>query len=193
MTAASAFLLLGEPLALDLVNTCVRRAGVDIDLLETPLALTAWLAAEAGRVPWVGACDKADLQAVQTLREAIAALLRAQRAGVRPATSALRQVNAALVPSAASSRLVWANAGPRLVPPVLARKRDALLRALAVDAVGLLTGRDATALRTCAHPDCVLQFVARNPRRRWCSAALCGNRARVARHYRRERDEHLTR
>jgi len=28
-----------------------------------------------------------------------------------------------------------------------------------------------------------LVFVAENPRRRWCSAAVCGNRVRVARHY----------
>jgi predicted RNA-binding Zn ribbon-like protein len=189
MTVASGFLLLGEPLALDLVNTHVHRGGVDVDLLDTPRALTAWLAAEADRLPWSGTCNAADLLAMRALRAAIAELLRARRAGVRPAAAALRQVNAALVTAAASSRLVWAAGGPRLAPSTLARKRGGLLHALAVDALGLLTGRDADAVRTCEHPDCVLQFVARNPRRRWCSTALCGNRARVARHYRRERDE----
>jgi len=189
MTTACGFLLLGEPLALDLVNTHVRRGGVDVELLDTPRALTAWLAAEADRLPWSGASTAADLLAVRALRDAIAELLRARRAGVRPAAAALRRVNAALATAAASSRLVWAASGPRLVPATLARQRGALLRALAVDAFGLLTGHDADAVRTCEHPDCVLQFVARNPRRRWCSATLCGNRARVARHYRRERDE----
>jgi predicted RNA-binding Zn ribbon-like protein len=189
MAASSRFLLLGEPLALDLTNTHVRRGGVDVDLLDSPLALTAWLAAEVDRLPWSGASDAADLLAVRALRDAIAELLRARRDGVRPASMALRQVNAALLTAAASRRLVWAGSGPRLAPSTLARKRDALLHVLAVDALGLLTGRDADALRTCAHPDCVLQFVARNPRRRWCSTELCGNRARVARHYRRERDD----
>jgi predicted RNA-binding Zn ribbon-like protein len=35
----------------------------------------------------------------------------------------------------------------------------------------------------------VLQFLARDPRRRWCSAAVCGNRARVSRHYFRYRTD----
>ncbi|MEV3921501.1 CGNR zinc finger domain-containing protein [Actinomadura coerulea] len=30
-------------------------------------------------------------------------------------------------------------------------------------------------------------FLPAHPRRRWCSAARCGNRVRVARHYRRHR------
>jgi predicted RNA-binding Zn ribbon-like protein len=62
-------------------------------------------------------------------------------------------------------------------------KRDALLHALALDAVGILASPEANLLRICEHPDCMLQFLTHNPRRRWCSAAVCGNRARVARHY----------
>jgi predicted RNA-binding Zn ribbon-like protein len=63
-----------------------------------------------------------------------------------------------------------------------------VLQQLAADAVAVLTGPQAGRLRRCANPDCVLQFIASNPRRRWCSSALCGNRARVARHYRRHRE-----
>ncbi|MEU9839973.1 CGNR zinc finger domain-containing protein [Actinomadura sp. NPDC048032] len=39
----------------------------------------------------------------------------------------------------------------------------------------------------CEADDCVLLFLPAHPRRRWCSAARCGNRVRVARHYRRHR------
>ena len=31
-------------------------------------------------------------------------------------------------------------------------------------------------------------FLPANPRRRWCSPAICGNRARVARYYQRHKD-----
>ncbi|MFD0573781.1 CGNR zinc finger domain-containing protein [Kitasatospora gansuensis] len=34
----------------------------------------------------------------------------------------------------------------------------------------------------------MLLFRPVNPRRQWCSAARCGNRARVARHYRRQKE-----
>jgi predicted RNA-binding Zn ribbon-like protein len=186
MAALLHFPLLGEPLSLDLVNTRVRRDGVDVDLLETPTALAAWLRAESARLAWSGVVDAKDVQAVQKLRAALAALLVARREGARPATAALRQLNVALAAPTATTRLIWSAAGPQLARPRTVSKRDALLHTLAADALAVLTGPSAGLLRECAHPDCVLQFVAHNPRRRWCSAAGCGNRARVARHYQRQ-------
>ena len=47
----------------------------------------------------------------------------------------------------------------------------------------LLTSPMVTAVRDCAAPECTLLFVPAHPRRQWCSAARCGNRARVARYY----------
>ncbi|HEY9111702.1 MAG TPA: CGNR zinc finger domain-containing protein, partial [Rhodanobacteraceae bacterium] len=73
-------------------------------------------------------------------------------------------------------------AGPRKSLPAASAQRDTLIRALALDALEILTGPQAGLLRKCAHPACRLLFVARNRRRRWCSGAICGNRARVARH-----------
>lgn len=187
MTAVHNFPLLGEPLALDLVNTCVRRDHADVDLLDSPAALAAWLHAESSRVAWAGPVTHADLRAVRGLRTALAALLDARREGSRPPTDALRKLNAALAAPAATGRLAWTAAGPKLVQPTAASRRDILLHALAADTVNVLTGPSATRLRVCAHPDCVLQFIALNSRRHWCSAAACGNRARVARHYQRQR------
>jgi CGNR zinc finger len=40
-------------------------------------------------------------------------------------------------------------------------------------------------LRRCANPACSMIFIAVNPRRSWCTPGVCGNRARVARHYQR--------
>ncbi len=186
MTAAHNFPLLGEPLALDLVNTCVRRDHADVDLLDSPAALAAWLRVESARVAWSGPVSHADLRAVQELRTALAALLEARREGTRPPACALRKLNDALAAPCATGRLAWPAAGPKLAQPTAANRRDVLLRALAADTVNLLTGLFAARLRVCEHPDCVLQFVALNPRRRWCTAAVCGNRARVARHYLRQ-------
>ena len=183
------FPLLGEPLALDLVNTRMRRDGIDVDLLQTPAALATWLRAESTRLAWSGAVDIADLQAVQTLRAALAVLLAARRKGTRPTAAALRQLNMALATPAVTTRLLWPTTGPQLARPPTSTKRDALLCTLAVDALAVLTGPSAGLLRECAHPDCVLQFVASHPRRRWCSTSTCGNRARVARHYQRQQAE----
>lgn len=181
----SSFPLLGEPLALDLVNTRVRRGGVEVDLLESPAALGAWLRAEHGRVAWTGAADAADLANVRTLRDAIDRLLRARRSHTRATHADVERVNRALTPGRARPQLGWGASGPTLKPLPVPTRRHALLHALASDAVTLLTGPCADRVRECAHPDCRLQFVAQNPRRHWCSSQLCGNRARVARHHQR--------
>lgn len=186
MTTPCNFPLLGEPLALDLVNTRMRRDGATLDLLDSPAALAAWLREQSARLAWSGRVDAADLRAVKALRTALAALLDACRDASRPPASALRKVNAALAAPAVATRLRWTSAGPRLVRPTEASRREVLLHALAADAVSVITGPSAARLRVCAHPECVLQFVALNPRRHWCSAAVCGNRARVARHYQRQ-------
>jgi len=113
MRAALHFPLLGEPVSLDLVNTRIRHGGADVDLLDTPSALTTWLAAESGRLSWSGVVTAADLRAVRALRDAIAALLRARRVRARPPAGAMKVVNAALSASAPlASRHAAARPGP---------------------------------------------------------------------------------
>lgn len=177
------FPLLGEPLSLDLVNTRIRRNGADIDLLSTPAALNAWLRVEAKRLSWSGPVNKADWLAVRALHAAIAELFRARLDRSLPTAAAVTTVNEALA-APTRMRLVWTGRKPRVVLLGANSRRSALLRELAADALAVLTGPQAERLRRCANPDCILQFVASNPHRRWCSSALCGNRTRVARHYR---------
>jgi len=184
MNPTPRFPLLGESLSLDLVNARIRRDGVVVDLLDTPAALNAWLRAEAGRLSWVGSASTADWRAVCALREAITELFRARREHDKPTSASVARVSEALSAPSARVRLVWTGREPRLAPLSASSRRSVLLGELAADAVAVLTGPQAGHLRTCANPNCVLQFIAQNPRRRWCSSALCGNRARVARHYR---------
>jgi predicted RNA-binding Zn ribbon-like protein len=182
MTDQAGFALLGEPLSLDLVNTRVRRDAGTVDLIGTPPALTAWLTAQACRLPVPATVTYAQVRAVCALREAITDLLTAHQFRSIPPGRALATVNAALRTPATAPRLAWAAAGPRLRTQRAAQPAE-VLRALALDVATLLTGPDADLVRTCEHPDCVLRFLARNRNRRWCSATNCGNRARVARHY----------
>lgn len=188
MGSDGAFPLLGEPLAVDLVNTRVAGEGPHTDLLDTPQALESWLAAQAPRVAWAGVVRPADLAAVRQLRDGVAALVEARREGHAANPAAIGTVNRAVAGAPAHRVLSWPPGQP---PRAAAVRRGTpiagLLATVAESAVTLLAGPDAERLRTCEHPDCVLVFVAANSRRRWCSAARCGNRARVARHYHRHR------
>lgn len=57
------------------------------------------------------------------------------------------------------------------------------LAPVAEQAAALLANGQFDYVRQCEHPDCTLWFYDKTKahRRRWCSMALCGNRAKVAR------------
>lgn len=76
--------------------------------------------------------------------------------------------------------------GPALA--LVARRRwrspDALLLPVAEALAHLVTTADFTYVKQCEGPGCVLHFLdtTRDRRRRWCSMAVCGNRAKQAAH-----------
>lgn len=64
-----------------------------------------------------------------------------------------------------------------------------LLGLLAEAATDLLCRCDLSLIKKCQNPACVLFFydTSKNHTRQWCSMNLCGNRSKVAAHYRRHR------
>ncbi len=194
--------LLGEPLAVELMNTIwADRDGVH-DALAQPDEAVAWLAAVAPRLDLptgdaIGAGDRSHASALaprlRRLRDALRRLAAEATGDDRPAaTSPMGDVQDAVdaVNHAAGAALAWSTIEWRagMVPTRVARSTKAApetaVSQIANAAVALLTGPERTLLRACHAPGCVLYFLKAHPRREWCSAA-CGNRARVARHYQR--------
>ena len=79
-------------------------------------------------------------------------------------------------------QFAWAWAGD-------AAALERLVWPVARDAAVFLTSVRLSRLRTCANPRCRWLFVdvTRNGMRRWCSMAVCGNRAKVGRYRQRQR------
>ncbi|MDT0346907.1 CGNR zinc finger domain-containing protein [Streptomyces litchfieldiae] len=180
--------LTGEPLALDLVNT--RPA--DGDLLTSPGELRAWLGLEADRFPEAaelaaGQLGAPELAAVREIRDHAARALDRARRGARPAAGDLAALNAAQRAAPAIGELGWDGEAVAVTHRRTGPARARLAAWLAEAAAGLLADPRVTEVRACEAEDCVLLFLPAHPRRRWCSAARCGNRVRVARHYRRHR------
>ena len=180
--------MVGEPLPLDLVNT---RPAV-ADLLVTTDDLRAWLLTQGERFPQArqaaeGRLTPADVAAVREVRDATAGVLRALRGGGRPATRDLKVLNEAQRAAPATVELAWTGdvltAHRRRTGSPAAR----LAAWLAEAAAEFLADPAAANVRQCEGPGCVLLFLPAHPRRRWCSTSRCGNRVRVARHYRRTR------
>ncbi|MFG2715950.1 ABATE domain-containing protein [Streptomyces goshikiensis] len=173
------FPLTGEPLGLDLLNTRPVGAG---DLIADPAGLGAWLAVQTGRVTPVDGVGAAEVAAVHAVREAAGPALAAARRGERPPAGALRALNAAMAAAPAHRELVWGD-GLAALPRRAATPARRLAAELAEAVAELLTGPRVGEVRECEGADCVLLFLPAHPRRRWCVASACGNRARVARYY----------
>ncbi|MFL1429157.1 MULTISPECIES: CGNR zinc finger domain-containing protein [unclassified Nocardiopsis] len=169
--------LLGEPLAMDLLNTRWISGGVALDLFDTPDGLARWLAdnALAGRFP----PDAAALPPLRHTRDVLAALV------AEPGSpTAAAELNAVLAHGSVHRTL--GATGPATAT-VVDDPAWGPAWAAAADYLDLLRAPDR--IRRCGHPDCVLYFfdTSKNGTRRWCSMAGCGNRAKAARHQARAR------
>ena len=186
--AVDEFPVVGEPLALDLINTRVRTAEGETDLLATPAALRAWLGIQAERLPQPDApISAAELALVHAIREDIATAIRHAQQARHPPARALRALTDAQRVAPAYRELAWDGA---VVASATRRDGDygaRLVAELAEAAAELLTSPAIAAVRQCDGPGCVLLFLPAHPRRRWCSPKLCGNRVRVARYYQRHK------
>jgi predicted RNA-binding Zn ribbon-like protein len=186
------FPLLGEPLAIDLVNTvaAVGPNGALVDLIATPDGLRAWIDAQSERLdadPTTIDALLSEAASLVALREALRRLFRAAMRDETPDSEAVALVNATSAAAPSYPVLDWPSDSP---PRALLRHEEhhpaALPRArIARSGIDLLAGEQRHLVRACEGASCVLLFLATNPRRHWCSPATCGNRARVARHYQR--------
>jgi predicted RNA-binding Zn ribbon-like protein len=194
--------MLGEPLAVELMNTIWADRGGVHDALAGSADAAAWLRAmgprmDAAIAPGLGAPDGADSARLgprlRELRDALRRLAAHRTHDPRPAArtrgldlgAAIAHLNAVAASAPSWSALSWpAEGAPTRATRFAGDAGDAFLSGIAESAIGLLGGDEPAELRACVAPGCVLYFVKDHPRREWCSAG-CGNRARVARHYRR--------
>ena len=174
--------------ALALVNTELVRRGDRVDLLADGPALARWLRGHGLPADRAAAIEVSDLDRARSLRTAIRQAFTARAEGGRPGTGALRRINSAAALVSPADRLTWKGDGPagRTVWPADAPKLDIALAAIAQDAIATLLGDTGERLRACDAHGCIRLFIAEHGRRRWCSKT-CGDRVRVARHYRKVR------
>ena len=179
--------VLGEPLPLELANTRFAHRGHEQDGLREPADLAGWLRRVRERLPLapadrdLDAIGPEEVAAARELRDALRTLLTAATAGTAPDAEAPEVVNR-VVRSAPRWHEIAIEPAPASVVRTAAPPVRAALAAIAEEAVGLLTGSEAAALRACAAPGCMLFYRKDHPRRAWCSPR-CSNRVRAARHY----------
>lgn len=189
-TGAPWWYWLGGRPALDLCNTLRERWRRRVETLVTPADLDAWLA-EAGLREGPPTADARLLEEARALREAIDAGVVAAVAGEAPPPAAVELIDAWLARAAPRPRLRPGEGGAALAHLGPDDATEAALGRVALDAAAALGTAERDRLRICASAMCSARFYDRSPaaRRRWCSMAGCGNRAKVRAHRRRTRRE----
>src|SRR5262245_32832512 len=189
----------GDHLALDFLNTSARPRGAVIEWFADGNDLVSWLeqvgsidAPASARMRESGrdALDEVAKQARQFrqwLRGFVTARmgkpLRATAAAVAPLNELLARDNSFQRVEAAGR---GAEDGRRLLLRRVRRWENPgeLLDPIAGAAADLICNQDFRLIRSCEGSACMLVFLDRTKAhaRRWCSMAVCGNRAKAAAH-----------
>jgi predicted RNA-binding Zn ribbon-like protein len=197
------FMLLGDHLAVDFLNTAPNVAGAVDRLISWP-DLVGFLAATGtvSRDRVVALRDLANDAPVETvallrsalqLRTAIRQIMGARISGEPLAADAIGTINDLLQCTEGYDRLMpvgepgKGESDWRLGLVARSQGLEWLLAAIARSAAELVTEGPSAPVRICANPKCGLFFYddSRTGTRRWCSMATCGNRKKVAAHFRR--------
>jgi predicted RNA-binding Zn ribbon-like protein len=195
----ASFYFVGERLCVDFVNTEIVDGENRIDLLRSFDDLVDWCAAaqviSAGEARAL-ARRSGDPDAQQTIERAVrfrAALRdmleRLAKGRTNLPQETLDTINQILALGGGDREVVHTKGGYETRRRRNFAAPSQLLVPLAESAADLLSNDDLTLIKRCQNPQCILFFydATKNHARRWCSMAACGNRAKVAAHYRRVR------
>lgn len=161
---------LGEPLALDLLNTRWMSGDGPQDLLTDLVGVRIWL--HTNNLDDRCLTNEKTREALLVARDAIYRAVK---------DSQIEDINAVL--RRGSIRRSLLTDGPVDTAEVV--EPHWLPGWLAADNLLTLLAESPERIKQCAHPQCVLFFydTSKNGARRWHSMATCGNRAKAARHY----------
>lgn len=190
-------IFLADALGLDFLNSVATPVDTPVDWLPDGDGLLSWLA-QAGMVPdtilaemrdraMPGELDSVAAQA-RGLRDWFRGFVESRRG--RPlaadALHDLQPLNRLLERDEGFSQIVarGEGGGPALSPFRRWRSPDSLLLPIAEAMARVVCEEDFTQIKACEGPACTLMFVdhTRGHARRWCSMAICGNRAKQAAH-----------
>jgi predicted RNA-binding Zn ribbon-like protein len=202
--SARKFFFIGNDPILDLLNTVPVLEGGPVDLLGSLADVTRWLegsglmtaeeARELRGVNYSVSEGAAALSKVKSLREVLRELVLGLEERGTITKAVLAAVNEILRSTPISCEIAWHAQKRRFDARWRSHKEDIGSMAMAPlvrAVVQLLSERDASLVKKCENPVCVLHFydTSKNHSRRWCSMEVCGNRIKAAKHYRRHRDE----
>ncbi len=180
--------LVADHVGLELVNTLGAPYGEELDWLINGQELLSWMVAV--ELLTVGDAERLAGDLTESDLETAAGELRSLRAEMQenvPEASPefMQRLNDLLASGRGRYEIETSAEGQRNMrfQPLLETANDLVVR-VAVEIAELFCLNTPERMRECGSPTCTYWFHdnTRNNRRRWCSMAVCGNRAKVKAH-----------
>ena len=171
-------------LCLEFANTRYWRGQpTPTETLNSAEDLATW--ASANVVKEARSLSRREFERALEMRETIYRVFDATARSKAPAASDLQALNEQLAAAPARSKLKRERNGFAWTIDLRGSSALGQLAPVLWSAGDLLTGGRLDRVRRCANPECGWLFLddSRAGKRRWCSMASCGNRAKARRHY----------
>ncbi|MDF0644254.1 MAG: ABATE domain-containing protein [Nitrospira sp.] len=192
------FFFLGNHPCLDFINTQIVLEGRPADLLNSFSDLIRWLAqakllAEDPKQierQWGGETKGTQLMDhARAFRAVLREMVERIASGKRVSQESVEVINGQLQSRVGYPQVISRKGRFERVFRAESQDLRRLMGLLAETASDLLCTCDLALIKKCQNPTCVLFFydTTKNHARHWCSMSLCGNRSKVAAHYRRHR------
>ncbi|MGE7725729.1 CGNR zinc finger domain-containing protein [Bacillus cereus] len=178
------FPLISGNLSLDLVNTELVRRGQRYDLLITDEDVLEWLHVIKVNLPFwnektlIG-IQKRMNQVTSSILE-IRKVLRKQFEAIADQQKISNDFITYLEKQIEKAPFTYKIIEQQLVSIPVGEIEDVLASLIAFDALTLIAENKLIFLKRCSNPECVLLFIDKNGKRKWCSMKICGNRKKVA-------------
>lgn len=174
--------LLGDQLAMDLLNTKARSGDMVVDCWNSDADVLRWLrqndiSSAAGESLLVAGELLSQAKALRTLTHQLITEFKQEK------LQDVSELNTYLDAYVSTPHLVQGGDGKLVITRISRSDTVAnMLGQVAESVATLLVDGDATLIKQCEHPDCILWFYDRTKahKRRWCSMATCGNRHKAA-------------
>ncbi|AEA14591.1 MULTISPECIES: CGNR zinc finger domain-containing protein [Bacillus] len=176
-------LISGNP-SLDLVNTELVRRGQRYDLLITNEDVLEWLHVIKVNFPFwnektlIGIQKRMD-QVTSSILE-VREVLRKQFEAIADQQEISNDFITYLEKQIEKAPFTYKIIEQQLVSIPVGEIEDVLASLIAFDALTLIAENKLISLKRCSNPDCVLLFIDKSGKRKWCSMKICGNRKKVA-------------
>ena len=174
--------MLGDHLAMDLLNTEVSSGDHVVEYWNNDADVLRWLR-QNDISPCTNQSALADGELLSQAKDLRTLAHRLIKAFKQQELQHIGQLNDFLHSNVSVPHLV-ADSDGQLIITRLSRGENfsSMLGQVAEAVAQLLVEGDATLVKQCEHPDCILWFYDRTKahKRRWCSMATCGNRYKAA-------------